>query len=197
MSPFVVAEASINAFVIAGGVLAAWAVIVSLLGMRGFPTSVGGQRVAIGIIVVLFVVAVGSAIADTTKVGEREGPEPEGEKAPEAPSQPPAQPAPKGEPAPKGKPTALTLSADPSGTPKFDKATLSANAGQVTITMTNPSPVAHDVSLKGNGVDEKGKQVQGNDKSTVEATLKPGSYEFYCSVTGHEQSGMKGTLTVK
>jgi uncharacterized cupredoxin-like copper-binding protein len=28
-------------------------------------------------------------------------------------------------------------------------------------------------------------------------TLKPGSYEFYCQVPGHEAAGMKGTLTVK
>ena len=32
--------------------------------------------------------------------------------------------------------------------------------------------------------------------SKVTADLKPGKYEFYCSVPGHEQAGMKGTLTV-
>jgi len=30
----------------------------------------------------------------------------------------------------------------------------------------------------------------------VTATLKKGRYEFYCSVPGHEQAGMKGTLTI-
>jgi uncharacterized cupredoxin-like copper-binding protein len=64
--------------------------------------------------------------------------------------------------------------------------------------MTNPSPVGHNVALKGgSGVDEKGDVVQGDAKSTVEATVQAGQYEFYCSVPGHEQSGMKGTLTVK
>jgi uncharacterized cupredoxin-like copper-binding protein len=33
--------------------------------------------------------------------------------------------------------------------------------------------------------------------SSFTATLKPGSYEFYCAVPGHEAGGMKGTLTVK
>ena len=33
--------------------------------------------------------------------------------------------------------------------------------------------------------------------SRVRASLKPGKYEFYCSVPGHEDGGMKGTLTVK
>jgi plastocyanin len=64
--------------------------------------------------------------------------------------------------------------------------------------MTNPSPVPHNVALRGNGVNEKGDVVQGDGKSTVEATLDPGlSYQFYCSVPGHEQGGMKGTLAVK
>jgi plastocyanin len=209
----------VNAFVVAGAVLAAWAVIVALLGMRGFPSNRTGERIAIAITVVLFAGAVGSALADQSKVGERRGPEidkpgegEEGEK-PGAPTEETggggqaaagggeAEAAPKDEGEQKGeggKPTALTLSADPSGATRFDKTSLSANAGQVTITMTNPSPVAHNVALRGNGIDEKGKVVQGDEKSTVEAMLEPGaSYEFYCSVPGHEQGGMKGTLNVK
>jgi uncharacterized cupredoxin-like copper-binding protein len=31
----------------------------------------------------------------------------------------------------------------------------------------------------------------------VSAQLKPGNYTFYCSVPGHRQAGMQGTLTVK
>src|SRR5688500_13565103 len=72
-----------NAFVIAGGVLAAWAVLVALLGMRGFPRSRTGERAAIGITAVLFLGAVGSAIADQTKVGERHGPHAEEHAEPE------------------------------------------------------------------------------------------------------------------
>jgi len=201
----------VNAFVIAGAIFAVWAVLVALLGMRGFPSNRAGERIAIGITVVLFVGAVTSAIADQSKVGERRGPEidkpGEGPES-EQPGQPTGEAGGGGQAAPapsdegekegqSGKPTALALTADPTGATRFDKTALTATAGQVTITMTNPSPVGHNVALKGNGVDEKGEVVQGDEKSTVQATVEAGQYEFYCSVPGHEQSGMKGTLTVK
>ena len=203
-----------NAFIVVGAVLAVWAVLVALLGMRGFPKNRGGERIAIAITAVLFLGAVGAAVTDQTKVGERRGPEidkpgegPEGEQpgAPdeEGAAQAPADEAageardPAGAPAESGN-TALKLSADPTGQLKFDRYALTSPAGTVTITMTNPSPVPHNVALRGNGVDEKGEIVQGDAKSSIQAKVQTGaSYEFYCSVPGHEQGGMKGTLTVK
>jgi plastocyanin len=91
----------------------------------------------------------------------------------------------------------LRLAADSSGQLKFNKSALQAKAGTITIAMRNTSPVAHDVSIEGAGVDEKGKIVKGGGTSTVKAKLKSGSYTFYCSVDGHRQAGMKGTLTVR
>ena len=96
-----------------------------------------------------------------------------------------------------GKSTNLQLAADSSGQLKFDKKSLSAKAGNVTITMDNPSPVPHAIALQGSGVDKKGSIVQMGSKSTVTAALKPGKYTFYCPVDGHRQAGMQGTLTVK
>jgi uncharacterized cupredoxin-like copper-binding protein len=63
--------------------------------------------------------------------------------------------------------------------------------------MNNPSQVPHGVAIKGSGVSTVGKVVGNGADSTVTTTLKPGTYEFYCPVPGHEQAGMKGTLTVK
>ena len=72
-----------------------------------------------------------------------------------------------------------------------------ASAGTVTIKMSNPASLSHDVSIKGNGVSKQGDIVGNGGTSTVTADLKAGTYTFYCSVPGHEAAGMKGTLTVK
>jgi plastocyanin len=91
----------------------------------------------------------------------------------------------------------LSLTADPSGQLRFDKKTLQANAGAVTIKLSNPAPLSHNVSIDGNGVNQMGETVTQGGTSTVSANLKPGTYTFYCSVPGHRQAGMFGTLTVK
>jgi uncharacterized cupredoxin-like copper-binding protein len=91
----------------------------------------------------------------------------------------------------------LTTDADPGGALKFTKTTLTAKAGKVTLTMKNPSSTEHGIGVKGNGAQQVGNSVGQGGVSTVTANLKPGKYEFYCPVDGHEQAGMKGTLTVK
>ena len=88
----------------------------------------------------------------------------------------------------------LKLAADKSAL-KFDKSSLTAKAGKVTLVMTNPSGIPHAVAVEGNGVDTKGSTVGNGGTSTVSATLKPGKYEFYCPVDGHKAAGMEGTLT--
>jgi plastocyanin len=92
--------------------------------------------------------------------------------------------------------TVLSLQADMSQL-KFDASTLSAKPGKVTIVMKNPSPLPHDVAIEGNGVDTAGKVVNQGGTSTATATLKAGTYSFYCTVDNHRQAGMEGTLTVK
>jgi plastocyanin len=89
----------------------------------------------------------------------------------------------------------LKLAADKSAL-KFDKSTLTAKAGKVTLEMSNPSEVPHAVAIKGNGVDVDGKTVGHGETSTASTDLKAGTYTFYCPVPGHEAAGMKGTLTV-
>ena len=88
----------------------------------------------------------------------------------------------------------LALSADPSQL-KYNTNKLTAKAGKVTITMTNQSPLQHDIAIKG-GASGQGEVVGQGGKSVVTIDLKPGKYTFYCSVDGHEAAGMNGELDV-
>ena len=89
--------------------------------------------------------------------------------------------------------TTLTIPACDVGT-AFASTEATAPAGTIEIVMPNPQPTGHDIGLKGDG---KGAVVTQGGESKFTANLKPGKYEYYCSVPGHEAGGMKGTLTVK
>jgi plastocyanin len=91
----------------------------------------------------------------------------------------------------------LQLAADPSGALKFDKSSLEATAGNVTIDFTNDSSLPHDVKLQGPGVDGEGTDTITGSSTSVTLDLQPGEYTFYCSVDGHRAAGMEGKLVVK
>jgi plastocyanin len=172
----------VNAFHVLGGLFAVWAVTVAALGIsrEDFPRP-GRQTIAVGTLsVVLAASAIGSGIITSALEEEEE----EGEAAGRAAA---------GE----GGGRTLSLSADPGGELSFDTGALEARAGRVTIQMENPSSVPHNVSIEGGGVDEEGKTVEQGGTSKVTAELRPGEYDFYCSVSGHREGGMEGTLTVR
>jgi uncharacterized cupredoxin-like copper-binding protein len=94
--------------------------------------------------------------------------------------------------------TTLKLSADPGGDLKFDKSSLTAKSGDVTIALTNPSSATapHAVEIEGQGVEEESDVIEPGGSANVTAKLEPGEYEFYCPVGNHADAGMTGTLTV-
>ncbi|MEO6143917.1 MAG: cupredoxin domain-containing protein [Dermatophilaceae bacterium] len=75
----------------------------------------------------------------------------------------------------------------------FGPSTLKASAGKTTIRFTNKGAVDHDFSIDALDV-----HLTAKPGKTAEATviLKPGTYKSHCSLPGHTQSGMRGTLTV-
>ncbi len=85
-----------------------------------------------------------------------------------------------------------SLSADRSKL-KFNKTTIRAKAGSVTLRMSNPSRLPHNIGIKGKGV---GRTVGKNGTSTITKRLRKGTYTFYCGVGSHARSGMKGRLIV-
>jgi plastocyanin len=91
----------------------------------------------------------------------------------------------------------LQIDADPNGQLKFLVSKATATPGNVTINMKNASSTPHDIAIQGGGINQIGKVVSNGGVSTVSANLKPGTYTFYCSVPGHRQAGMVGTITVK
>ena len=87
----------------------------------------------------------------------------------------------------------------PSGTDlAYDQKDVSAKAGSVTIDFQNNESIAHDVAVE----DSSGMEVGATDlvssgSATATVDLTPGTYAFFCTVPGHRQAGMEGTLTVK
>jgi mono/diheme cytochrome c family protein len=91
----------------------------------------------------------------------------------------------------------LDIPADPSGQTLYTFKNAEAPAGPLTVNSVNESSVDHDIALEGNGVNEKGDVVKDGGTSTFEVDLQSGEYTFFCSVPGHREAGMEGTLTVK
>jgi plastocyanin len=79
----------------------------------------------------------------------------------------------------------------------FSTTSLTAKAGKVTIDFKNPSPIPHNVVIEQNGKELSGFEPIAEGEESETAELKPGTYTFYCSVPGHREAGMEGTLTVK
>jgi plastocyanin len=213
LAPILGAEKSKVPFYIAGGVLVAWALIVSLgLGLRrpDFPGSPTGQRAVMAISAVLVLVTITAAVltsgtpAKTGEKGTAAVPGPSGSETPSPPAPTPSTSAPTastGTPAPPSSPatgssTKLALAANPGGALSYNTKQLSARAGTVTITMTNMSPLEHNVTVaQGSTILGATPTFAGGSK-TLTLKLKPGTYTFYCSVPGHRQAGMEGTLSV-
>lgn len=78
-----------------------------------------------------------------------------------------------------------------------DEAT--AEAGDLTVEFENPQTLTHDVAIEDENGNQVGKTELIADSSTSAdiGNVKPGTYTFYCTVPGHREAGMEGTLTVK
>jgi plastocyanin len=97
-----------------------------------------------------------------------------------------------------GSAKAIAFEADPAGGLAYTADEVTAKAGNVTIDFTNPQPLMHDVAIEdtsGETIAQTEVIAKGSDSTTAE--LEPGEYTFYCTVPGHREGGMEGTLSVK
>ncbi len=65
----------------------------------------------------------------------------------------------------------------------------------VTVTITNDGALQHDFTI--DDLDIASDLLNGGDSTTVTINAPAGTYEFHCSVPGHKEAGMVGTLTVE
>ncbi len=81
----------------------------------------------------------------------------------------------------------------------FTPSTITVPAGDVTFQVKNNGTEEHEFELfEADGttvIDEVEGLVPGLTKPLT-VTLKAGSYQYMCKLNGHDQLGMKGTLTV-
>jgi plastocyanin len=72
-------------------------------------------------------------------------------------------------------------------------------AGDVSIEFENPQSLSHDVAIEDSSGKEVGatELVAGGKTVATIGNLKPGTYTFFCTVPGHREAGMEGTLTVE
>jgi plastocyanin len=190
-------------FYVCGSALAVSAVLVSIVGLRlkNFP----GR--AAPLVALWFVALVGASTIfavlhaqDEQKAKAAELSE-AGEEAERAESGAPVEAeekeeAPKPKTGAKGAATTLQLSASPTKI-AFDTTTLSAQAGAVTIDFTNPSALEHDVAIEQNGKQIAISETIAKGKTSVSADLEPGACSYLCTVPGHAEAGMEGTLTIE
>lgn len=197
-------------FYICGIALAVSAVVTSLVGLKvkDFPGK------AFPIVILWFAILIGAAATfsvlhakdeDNAKAAETEkaGKEFEAEgndnaageaAADEGGAQGGGEPEVK---APSGPGGTVKLEADATDL-AYDTTTLSSKPGKVTIDFTNPSALEHDVAIEGEGKQLANSELVANGaKTSATAELAPGTYTFYCTVPGHREAGMEGTLTVK
>jgi uncharacterized cupredoxin-like copper-binding protein len=183
LTPILGAEKSRVPFYVAGGLLVAWALIVSLgLGLRNadFPGNLTGQRAVMAISAVLVLAAVATAVITSGTPA----------KAGAASATTSITPAPSTTGGP------LKLAANPGGLLSYDTKQLSAKAGTVTITFANSAPLEHNLTIAQGSKVLGATPTFGGGTRTLTLSLKAGSYTFYCSVPGHRQAGMEGTLSV-
>lgn len=175
-------ETSQTAFYVAGAVLALWAVLVSIVGITRpeFPRTpmLTGAVMAVSTLLVLGVLS--TAVLTASRPAEEA----------DANAKSGGKGAGKAE-------SSLKVAAPADGALDFETDSLSTKAGKVKLEFDNPAQVEHNVTLELDGKRVAATETVTESKSSLESTLKAGSYTFYCSVGNHREAGMEGKLTVR
>lgn len=78
---------------------------------------------------------------------------------------------------------------------EYESAPAQLPAGDVALTLDNTGSIEHNVTIEELG-DETVLDAAGGETDETTIALEPGELTYYCSVPGHREGGMEGTLTV-
>ena len=77
----------------------------------------------------------------------------------------------------------------------FDPKDITLKAGEAKTIALHVKDIPHDFTVKELGIHFG---ADGGHSALQTITVdKPGTYQYYCSVSGHREAGMHGTLTVQ
>ena len=71
-----------------------------------------------------------------------------------------------------------------------------AGPGAYTFEIRNDGKSPHNLAIIGVSVRAQSKTINPGQSTTLKATLKKGTYDFFCAVPGHKQLGMDVKVTV-
>lgn len=188
-------------FYVCGIALAVSAVLVSFAGLRikSFPGK-AAPIVAFGFIALIGATASFAVLhakdEEEAKAAELSEANKEITKEEASPVESESAPAPKPAPAAKGPGSTLQLAASPTDL-AFDTTSLTSKPGKVTIDFDNPAALEHNVAIDQDGKELATSETITEGKTAVSADLAAGTYTFLCTVPGHAEAGMEGTLVVK
>jgi plastocyanin len=92
----------------------------------------------------------------------------------------------------------VSFEADPGGQLAYTTTEATAKAGKVTVDFKNPQGLTHDVAIENSSGKTVGQtELIAEGETSTSVNLKPGTYHFFCTVPGHREAGMEGTLVVK
>lgn len=80
---------------------------------------------------------------------------------------------------------------------QFQPSQLTADAGSVEVELTAEETVPHTFVVEDANGDVEVADAPAGQTDTGSIQLEPGEFTFYCSVPGHREAGMEGTLTVE